>query len=49
MAIESLSDEINRLRRRIEMFDDKTSNQSVEEKEITIHVRRRLRKCSKLF
>jgi Retroviral aspartyl protease len=34
MAIESLSDEINRRRRRIEMFDDKMSSQSVEEKKI---------------
>jgi hypothetical protein len=34
MAVERLSDEINRLRRRIEMFDDKMPNQSVEEKKI---------------
>jgi hypothetical protein len=31
MAVESLSDEINRLRTRIKMFEDKISSQSVEE------------------
>jgi hypothetical protein len=34
MAVESLSDDICRLRTRIEMLDDKMSSQSVEEEKI---------------